>query len=371
MASGIPFPSDVIDLYDSEDIQWSDSLQATFTATSSELYVMIVADKAGEEPMHLHIDNYALRQNWVSTLNCDPNNPNNTFAEERRYRYGFNNKENDNEVAGFGNWQDYGMRMYSPRLGRFNSADPLIVMFQKYPELSAYQFASNMPIQAVDLDGLEAMIINTTVWQDSEGRQIEHSTIQFEVSPEQQNPTYGDRGILRIVRDEIQGRTYEVYTPGIVVAPSRIQKAAQRLYQSDFYRWSSPPGSEFLSGNIGPTPTIGAAGAYIEKGGGYCSDLGILLFGTGIGAEAGAGFLLAGRFLSLLGGGMQAIENFEEGNNQEGYIRVGAAVTGEITGKLIQGQLKDEIRKEAAGVLTGKAVNKIQNNIIENNKNDK
>jgi hypothetical protein len=86
MASGIPIPSNVIDLYNSEDYQWSDSLQATFTATSPEMYVMIVADKAGEDPMHLYIDNYALRQNWVSTLNCDPNNPNNTFAQERRYR---------------------------------------------------------------------------------------------------------------------------------------------------------------------------------------------------------------------------------------------------------------------------------------------
>jgi hypothetical protein len=57
MASGIPIPSNVIDLYDSEDFEWSDSLQATFTATSPEMYVMIVADKAGEDPIHLYIDN--------------------------------------------------------------------------------------------------------------------------------------------------------------------------------------------------------------------------------------------------------------------------------------------------------------------------
>ncbi|MBS1735236.1 MAG: hypothetical protein JSS98_01355, partial [Bacteroidetes bacterium] len=34
------------------------------------------------------------------------------------YRYGFNGKENDNEVKGEGNQQDYGMRFYDPRLGR-------------------------------------------------------------------------------------------------------------------------------------------------------------------------------------------------------------------------------------------------------------
>ena len=34
------------------------------------------------------------------------------------YRYGFNGKENDNEVKGEGNQQDYGLRIYDPRLGR-------------------------------------------------------------------------------------------------------------------------------------------------------------------------------------------------------------------------------------------------------------
>jgi RHS repeat-associated protein len=76
------------------------------------------------------------------------------------YRFGFNNKENDNEVAGLGNWQDYGMRMYSPRLGRFPSVDPLTAI---YPELTPYQFASNTPIQAIDLDGGEAKIVITNV----------------------------------------------------------------------------------------------------------------------------------------------------------------------------------------------------------------
>ncbi len=68
------------------------------------------------------------------------------------YRYGFNGKENDNEVKGEGNQQDYGMRIYDPRLGRFLSVDPLQA---DYPELTPYQFASNTPIQAIDLDGLE------------------------------------------------------------------------------------------------------------------------------------------------------------------------------------------------------------------------
>lgn len=68
------------------------------------------------------------------------------------YRYSFNGKENDSEIKGSGNSQDYGFRIYDPRLGRFLSVDPLT---KDYPELTPYQFASNSPIQAIDLDGLE------------------------------------------------------------------------------------------------------------------------------------------------------------------------------------------------------------------------
>src|SRR5262245_37925769 len=75
------------------------------------------------------------------------------YSAGMAYRYGFNGKENDSEIKGEGNQQDYGMRIYDPRLGRFLSKDPIS---SNYPELSTYQFASNRPISAIDLDGLEA-----------------------------------------------------------------------------------------------------------------------------------------------------------------------------------------------------------------------
>ncbi len=68
------------------------------------------------------------------------------------YRYGFNGKENDNEVKGTGNQQDYGFRIYDPRLARFMSVDPLA---SDYPSWSPYPFAMDRPIDGVDLDGLE------------------------------------------------------------------------------------------------------------------------------------------------------------------------------------------------------------------------
>lgn len=74
------------------------------------------------------------------------------------YRYGFNGKEDDGALAGVsdGVLQDYGFRIYSPAMGRFLSVDPLA---PNYPMLTPYQFASNTPVQAIDLDGLEAVAI--------------------------------------------------------------------------------------------------------------------------------------------------------------------------------------------------------------------
>ncbi|MEJ0101540.1 MAG: RHS repeat-associated core domain-containing protein [Bacteroidota bacterium] len=87
------------------------------------------------------------------------------------YRYGFNGKENDNEVKGIeGSQQDYGMRIYDPRVGRFLSVDPLT---NKYPWYTPYQFAGNKPIRFIDLDGMEegdpvGAFLNWTVdtWED-------------------------------------------------------------------------------------------------------------------------------------------------------------------------------------------------------------
>ncbi|THU38416.1 hypothetical protein FAM09_17250 [Niastella caeni] len=68
------------------------------------------------------------------------------------YRYGFNGKENDNELDGVGNQQDYGLRIYDPRIAKFLSVDPLT---KDYPWWTPYQFAGNSPISFIDLDGAE------------------------------------------------------------------------------------------------------------------------------------------------------------------------------------------------------------------------
>ena len=86
--------------------------------------------------------------------------PGRKFSSDK-YRYGFNGKENDNEVKGDGNQQDYGMRVYDPRLGKFLSLDPLR---KKFPYFSPFQYAGNTPVQAVDLDGGEPIRPRTLVY---------------------------------------------------------------------------------------------------------------------------------------------------------------------------------------------------------------
>jgi RHS repeat-associated protein len=91
------------------------------------------------------------------------------------YRYGFNGKEKDDEVSGSGNQYDYGFRIYNSRIGRFLSVDPLT---KSYPWYTPYQFAGNMPIWAIDLDGLEEKI--TVFQEDVNGNDEMISSITYE-----------------------------------------------------------------------------------------------------------------------------------------------------------------------------------------------
>ena len=104
------------------------------------------------------------------------------------YRFGFNGKESDDEISGEGNQYDYGFRIYNPRLGKFLSVDPLT---REYPMLTPYQYASNTPIQAIDLDGLEAFIFH---YKHMDGVDEPELTIHFDA--ELQN-----NGVVNTIHD--------------------------------------------------------------------------------------------------------------------------------------------------------------------------
>ena len=66
------------------------------------------------------------------------------------YRFGFNGKEQVDEMIGESNGYDFGARMYDARLGRWWSVDQL---FDKYPYANPYNFTLNSPVLFIDPDG--------------------------------------------------------------------------------------------------------------------------------------------------------------------------------------------------------------------------
>jgi RHS repeat-associated protein len=66
------------------------------------------------------------------------------------YRFGFNGKENDNEVKGEGNIIDFGERIYESRLGRWLAVD---MAAKSSPGETPYRFGHNNPVRFLDPNG--------------------------------------------------------------------------------------------------------------------------------------------------------------------------------------------------------------------------
>ncbi|MEI6811081.1 MAG: RHS repeat-associated core domain-containing protein, partial [Candidatus Nomurabacteria bacterium] len=94
--------------------------------------------------------------------------PGRKFSAGTAYRYGFNGKENDKDINSGA--QDYGMRIYDGRLGKFLSIDPLT---KEYPWYTTYQFAGNKPIWCDDLDGKEERIKSVFLGADGNKHPVE------------------------------------------------------------------------------------------------------------------------------------------------------------------------------------------------------
>lgn len=72
------------------------------------------------------------------------------YQQSNPNNFQYNGKE---KIKAFGlNWSDYGFRSMDLHTARFISIDPLAT---DYPHWTPYQYAGNMPISFVDLDGLE------------------------------------------------------------------------------------------------------------------------------------------------------------------------------------------------------------------------
>lgn len=196
------------------------------------------------------------------------------------YRYGFNGKENDNEVQGQGNWQDYGMRMYDPRKGRFSSVDPLT---KKFPMLSTYQFASNTPIMADDLDGLEARI--RVIYQAhviSNGKPTLECISFSDIKREQRNSTKQNQDIWESYGNEKKFGKYGTATVFVDVdkgfEPTVVYSKTITEHISSFISNRTPQVMIFgsgrdMSGNNGGKPDYSKPIYSVNFGSGEAKDL--------------------------------------------------------------------------------------------------
>ena len=69
----------------------------------------------------------------------------------------------DDEVKGKGNSANYKYRMHDPRVGRFFAVDPL---FKEYAFNSPYAFSMNRIIDAVELEGKEALLVRKVYYNN-------------------------------------------------------------------------------------------------------------------------------------------------------------------------------------------------------------
>ncbi len=84
------------------------------------------------------------------------------------YRYGFNGKEKDNEIAGKGNAIHFEFREFDPRLCRFKSID---LRDADYPWQSPYAYHRNNPVNGVDYLGLGDPI-PPLLWDELQSRHL-------------------------------------------------------------------------------------------------------------------------------------------------------------------------------------------------------
>ena len=86
--------------------------------------------------------------------------PNRHGYQGTKYRYGFQDQEVDDELKGEDNSVNYTYRMSDPRLGRFFATDPLS---DTYPYNSPYAFSENRVIDAIELEGKEAVAASISI----------------------------------------------------------------------------------------------------------------------------------------------------------------------------------------------------------------
>jgi RHS repeat-associated protein len=125
-------------------------------------YIPLPPASAYMRPNTLNILYFNAHKGWVGMRNISDYSPFGALLPERTtesafYRNGFQGQERDDEVKGEGNSVNFKYRMHDPRVGRFFAVDPLAAKFAGW---SPYAFCYNSPINVIDPDGREGIVVS-------------------------------------------------------------------------------------------------------------------------------------------------------------------------------------------------------------------
>lgn len=199
--------------------------------------------------------------------------PGRSVSNGSSYRYGFNGKENDNEVKGEGNQQDYGLRIYDPRLGRFLSVDPLT---KSFPFYSPYQYAGNTPIQAIDLDGGEPKGYK---WDNPYVASHPGSGVSRVSSEYDQAPLYGSignyTGLINVYAvQDIDKKTFLIYENVHGTRQWAVEyEDGQWKGNVNEFRWESPPNPADVLTAMTVAPIVLVPGILEYGGAGFWQEI--------------------------------------------------------------------------------------------------
>jgi RHS repeat-associated protein len=167
-----------------------------------------------------------------------------------RYRFGFNGQEKDDELKGSGNSLTFTFRIYDSRLGRFLSKDPLS---KNYPWFTPYQFAGNMPIYSIDIEGKECFAANTAIWLAMWITRLKTATTDII----QSSTATAEYNNFNVPQDVQQKLKTDQFTSGIQVYGEALKGTADATVDIV----TSIPGVETV-GDIGGAFYYGAQGDY-------------------------------------------------------------------------------------------------------------
>ena len=265
-----------------------------------------------------------------------------TFPETfiKAYRHGFQGKLLDNEIKGEYNSVNFKYRMYDPRIGRFNSVDPLTA---KYPHNSSYAFSENCVINAVELEGLEKVFVYNHTYDSKTKSMIivpSHTEVNNYLRENiNRIDYYGPNG--KVTKQEYKSMGYK---EGVIRKPG--EDYADKFKNQD----NKPSGAVSTSlNNTGSYGELeGKAGARIVS-----DELNEI--------SVKSAYIPGGQPLSLFTGSISALMknaiDSQEGNpnaTKNSFIRVTNVIAGEVVGIGINksSMIKSEVGKT---ILDGKA----------------